>query len=300
MKPEIIYIDHALGLAVYASFSEAKKGNTKTGRTLGLYAMPIPSQDTVASWNGKRGAAARWGALRAVDVVMRSSVASCGGCPLAPSPATQPKALATALDAAAHAAGVQRIGKCYVSQKTVGAAGVGFLARYCAGTAPDPAGFLARAQRWLERDATPTLVRLGVWGDLGKLPQIPDVVQDLLSLASVLRHVRMAGYTETWRTRPSSPWRDLLMASCLGERELARADGRGWRGFVVTAKPNAIRGAVTCPASREGGNRAQCADCGLCNGAGATRIGPHSVKHLAIVAHGASGAALRAYIAGLS
>jgi len=76
------------------------------------------------------------------------------------------------------------------------------------------------------------------------------------------------GYTHQWRRRIGVGLKNLCMASADSESDVATATARGWRTFRVrkhdapTLKTESI-----CPASKEGGNRTQCDNCGLCQGA---------------------------------
>lgn len=92
------------------------------------------------------------------------------------------------------------------------------------------------------------------------------------------------GYSHQWARLRSDRWRNLLMASCDSTAELELARARGWRAFLTvdqdTERPP--KGAVWCPASPEGGRRATCATCQLCQGA---RV---QAADVAIRVHGAA------------
>ncbi len=76
------------------------------------------------------------------------------------------------------------------------------------------------------------------------------------------------GYSHQWRRRIGVGLKNLCMASADSESDVATATARGWRTFRVrkhdapTLKTESI-----CPASKEGGQRTQCDNCGLCQGA---------------------------------
>jgi len=108
------------------------------------------------------------------------------------------------------------------------------------------------------------MVRLGNYGDPAAVPT--HVWEALTSKA-----LGWTGYTHQWKTDDSL--KHLCMASADNELEAKQAQDMGWRTFRVsprlTAKviPVAIANEITCPASKEAGQKTTCADCGLCRGA---------------------------------
>jgi len=103
--------------------------------------------------------------------------------------------------------------------------------------------------------------RIGSYGDPAAIP------------ASVwktaTRNVKnRTGYTHQWRRRIGAGLKNLCMASADNESDVATATARGWRTFRVR-KHDAptLENESICPASKEGGQRTQCNNCGLCQGA---------------------------------
>ena len=114
-------------------------------------------------------------------------------------------------------------------------------------------------------------IRLVAYGDPAFLP---------VSLLSALTKGRKwTGYTHQWRT-VSKAYRRFLMASVESTQDRAEAKKKGYRTFRVVSHINEIeQGEVLCPNYSKG---VQCADCGLCNGAG-------QAKDITILAHGGTG-----------
>jgi hypothetical protein len=115
-------------------------------------------------------------------------------------------------------------------------------------------------------------VRLGSYGD----PMaVPSYVWE--SLCSGAEYV--TAYTHQANTMP-----DLVMTSADSHAQAQNAWEQGQRTFRVVASLDAIDKAneVLCPASKEAGERVQCAQCKLCGG------NSKAAKSVAIVAHGAS------------
>jgi hypothetical protein len=115
-------------------------------------------------------------------------------------------------------------------------------------------------------------VRLGSYGD----PMaVPSYVWE--SLCSGAEYV--TAYTHQQNTMPH-----LVMTSADSLAQAESAWSNGQRTFRVIASLDAIDKAneVLCPASKEAGERVQCAQCKLCGG------NSKQAKSVAIVAHGAS------------
>lgn len=116
-------------------------------------------------------------------------------------------------------------------------------------------------------------VRLGSYGD-------PLAVQDPGSWRWVDAAAGRTGYTHRWKNieqdfrdddRFGSElawWRERIMASVDSEPERRTAADLGWRTFrPLFAGEDRTRGSeIQCPASKEAGYRATCADCRLCGG----------------------------------
>jgi hypothetical protein len=120
------------------------------------------------------------------------------------------------------------------------------------------------------------MVRIGSYGDPAAIPA--EYWRQLIQRAE-----GHTGYTHQWRKPIGAGLRDIVMASAdtAADRDVARA--MGWRVFRVRteSEPLATR-EIVCPASPEGGDRMQCADCGACNGAGENS----KRASVAIVVHG--------------
>lgn len=115
-------------------------------------------------------------------------------------------------------------------------------------------------------------VRLGSYGDPMACPSF--VWDSLTSGASFV-----AAYTHQ-----QNMLKEYVMTSADSLHDAESAWSRGERTFrVISALDKLVRGKeVLCPASKEAGERVQCADCKLCGGASV------KAKSVAIVAHGAS------------
>ena len=112
--------------------------------------------------------------------------------------------------------------------------------------------------------------RLGAWGDPAAMPY--DVVREHMG-------ERWTGYTHQWRTCDAR-FKDIVMASVDTPQEYIEATQAGWRTFRARQADDAIMdGEVTCPASKEAGQRVKCATCLLC--AGTSR----NAKNVTIIIH---------------
>ena len=120
------------------------------------------------------------------------------------------------------------------------------------------------------------IVRLGSYGD-------PAAVPDVVWAAALTGAPRWSGYTHQWRGLPQGALlRVIAMASVDSPEEAAEAQADGWRTFRVGYAPPG-RGEISCPASKEAGERTTCADCGLC--AGSYR----EARNITIRPHGSRG-----------
>jgi hypothetical protein len=104
-------------------------------------------------------------------------------------------------------------------------------------------------------------LRLGTYGDPAAAPV--KLWQLLVSLSA--GHV---GYTHQWQSVGfnAAAWSPLVMASADTADEARQATAMGMRYFRVSIGVDKAPLEVTCPASIEGGRKAQCSDCMLCAG----------------------------------
>lgn len=120
-------------------------------------------------------------------------------------------------------------------------------------------------------------IRLGAYGDPAA---IPFAVWNRL-----LKHATPAtGYTHQWRDCDAR-FASLCMASADSVQEAQEANALGYRTFRVGSKAESIvQGIETlCPASKEAGQRTNCAACNLCGG---DRV---KAKNIFIPVHGTAG-----------
>jgi len=104
-------------------------------------------------------------------------------------------------------------------------------------------------------------LRLGTYGDPAAAPVELWALLTSLSAAHV-------GYTHQWQAVgfDVSAWAPLVMASVDSYAEALQAQSLGMRYFRVSLGVDRQAGEVVCPASAEGGRKAQCSDCLLCGG----------------------------------
>jgi len=104
-------------------------------------------------------------------------------------------------------------------------------------------------------------LRLGTYGDPAAAPV--ELWALLVSLSA--GHV---GYTHQWQATGfnAAAWSPLVMASADNESEALQAQALGMRYFRVSIGVDRKPLEVSCPASAEGGRKAQCSDCMLCAG----------------------------------
>jgi hypothetical protein len=104
-------------------------------------------------------------------------------------------------------------------------------------------------------------LRLGTYGDPAAAPV--ELWSLLVSLSA--GHV---GYTHQWQSVgfDARAWAPLVMASADTADEARQATAMGMRYFRVSIGVDKAPLEVTCPASVEGGRKAQCSDCMLCAG----------------------------------
>ena len=121
-----------------------------------------------------------------------------------------------------------------------------------------------------------SIFRLGSYGDPAAAPY--------RIWAHATQRVRARnGYTHQWREFPA--FAALCMASVDSEAQAVEARANGWRTFRVRAAsaPVMAGAEVVCPASKEAGKRATCADCKACGGTSAK-----ARASITIIAHGAT------------
>jgi len=103
-----------------------------------------------------------------------------------------------------------------------------------------------------------SLFRIGSYGDPGAAPI--GFWQPLVKFAKAVN-----GYSHQWQSRPDL--KGLCMASVETESQAETAQALGWRSFrVKLATESKVVGEVVCPASKEAGNKTNCADCRACGG----------------------------------
>jgi hypothetical protein len=121
-------------------------------------------------------------------------------------------------------------------------------------------------------------LRLGTYGD----PAAAPVALWALLVSLSAGHV---GYTHQWQALgfDARAWSPLVMASADSADEARQATALGMRYFRVSIGVDKQPLEVTCPASTEGGRKAQCSDCLLCAGtskqARSVVIADHAAGH---------------------
>ena len=104
-------------------------------------------------------------------------------------------------------------------------------------------------------------LRLGTYGDPAAAPVALWALLASLSAGHV-------GYTHQWQAVgfDHAAWSPLVMASADSHDEALQAQALGMRYFRVSIGVDRKPLEVSCPASAEGGRKAQCSDCMLCAG----------------------------------
>jgi hypothetical protein len=118
--------------------------------------------------------------------------------------------------------------------------------------------------------------RAGTYGD-------PAAAPFMVWRHATIRAAFVNGYTHQWRDPRFAVFRNLCMASADSVVDRDEAHAAGWRTFRVRSDMAALeRGLeIVCPASKEAGQRVNCAACKACGGTSA------KVKaSIAIVLHG--------------
>lgn len=103
-------------------------------------------------------------------------------------------------------------------------------------------------------------VRFGAYGEPVLLGE--DNVRAISEVAS-----NFTGYTHQW-FQPIFQWASkYFMASADTDKLMEKANRNGWRTFrVMTKGDTKLQSEVLCPASKEGGRKVTCSECGLCKG----------------------------------
>ena len=113
-------------------------------------------------------------------------------------------------------------------------------------------------------------IRLGAWGEPTAMP---------FETVARLTTDGHTGYTHQWRTCDPR-FKQYLMASVDSAAEYAQATAIGWRTFRVRKQSEPLfPSEIMCPASKESGHKAQCADCLLCSGTS------KKAKNITIIEH---------------
>ena len=121
------------------------------------------------------------------------------------------------------------------------------------------------------------MVRLGAYGDPAAVPF--HIWQSFLSKAAAF-----TGYTHQWRNIPAD-FSKYCMASADTLQDYNDAKALGYRVFrVKTATTTKLSTEVTCPASKEAGQKTICALCKACGGTSSK-----AKVDIVIDVHGASG-----------
>ena len=104
------------------------------------------------------------------------------------------------------------------------------------------------------------IVRLGTYGD-------PTAAPFQIWRAVTVNAAAVNGYSHQWRNPAFAAFKLLCMASADTEQEAQEAHAMGWRSFRVKTDAAAkLLGEVTCPASKEAGQKTVCASCKACGG----------------------------------
>jgi len=165
-------------------------------------------------------------------------------------------------------------GKCYVN---VWQAPLQVWKKYKRG------GYDKPSESQIREAVTGRMVRLGAYGDPMAVPM--RVWTNVIKTAK-----GHTGYTHQWDmfSTNNGKWQALVMASADTPEEARHAKQKGFRYFRVMPKNTPLKdlediikqAEVLCPASKEAGEKTQCAKCKLCSGTTSK-----SWKSIAIVQH---------------
>lgn len=117
-------------------------------------------------------------------------------------------------------------------------------------------------------------VRLGSYGDPMAVPM--NIWKSILAKTEM-----HTGYTHQWKRTNDPAWKEIVMASADSPIEKTMASLNGWRTFrVMSTYQKLTDWEITCPASKEAGQKTNCDKCGLCAGTS------KEAKSIGIIAHG--------------
>ena len=103
-------------------------------------------------------------------------------------------------------------------------------------------------------------VRFGSYGDPFAVP-----LRFLMPIAKAAK--TFTGYSHQWNRPDSLPYAAITMASVDNAIDMKAAHNKGWRTFRTRNLSEEIDfSEFICPASKEGGVRTNCVNCGLCAG----------------------------------
>lgn len=101
-------------------------------------------------------------------------------------------------------------------------------------------------------------VRFGSYGEPSMHPL--ELVKNMTKVSR-----NWTGYTHQYFRKPE--YAEFFMASVHNAKQAETAMQKfNYRSFIATDNVQGLEGTVQCPASKEGGFKSNCADCGLCSG----------------------------------
>jgi hypothetical protein len=110
------------------------------------------------------------------------------------------------------------------------------------------------------------ILRIGSAGD-------PAMCPASVWTEPVLRAKKHTGYSHQWRQDWAQHLKGIVQASCDGFADYLEATAHGWKTYLVTPENVADpAGTVHCAASKERGQKTDCATCALCDGASANVV----------------------------
>ncbi len=163
------------------------------------------------------------------------------------------------------------LGSCYVN---VGQSVAAVYKAYTRGRYANPARDYD--QKILADLFADSVFRLGTYGD-------PAAAPFAIWKKAVSKAKAHSGYTHQWTLKKFKKFRDLCMASVDTLYEYNSATLDGWRTFRVRMPTEPIfkEREVTCPASKEAGQKTQCASCRACGG-----LSSKARANITIISHG--------------
>lgn len=113
-------------------------------------------------------------------------------------------------------------------------------------------------------------VRVGAYGDPAAVP--------IEFWRKILDGLRVTAYTSAWRHH--TELQEFAMASVRSEDEYFEATRRGWRTYRARLESDPLLpGEFICPKTEEGGEKATCFSCLLCDGARSRAKNPVTIIH---------------------